>query len=118
MNFGDVGGNYFIFIIYKLVSIGSLVTKDQIITTLKRNSYGCLFGGEKWGSCSILMGPDYENNNISHVFDTESPRIYLSGIGGRSPGPNGFMIQKYDQIEWQNRGLIVCIYIYIKINEF
>ncbi len=81
-----------------------------MLPVVKRNSYGCLFGGGKHGTCAMLIGPEYENNNIDFVFDPLEPRLYVSGIGGRAVGPNGAMVQKYNQIEWQNRGFLVNVF--------
>lgn len=76
-------------------------------TTLKRNTYGCLFGNQMWGCSVLLITPHYENNCILHVFDIDNPRLYVSGVGGRISGPNGKMVQAYHQIEGQNRPIIV-----------
>jgi len=89
------------------VPLGSFLPKIQLQHLIKRNPYGCLHGGQNTGTCSVLMGPEYENNVVWHCFDPNDPRIILSGIGGRKEDPNGIRVQAYNQIEWQNRGLMV-----------
>jgi len=96
LNFGNVG-----------ISIGTIMTKTEIATTVKRNTYSCLFGNQIWGCSVILITPFYENNNIEYLFDQNNPRLCISGVGGRSLKPNGQIIQSYNQVEWQNRSLIV-----------
>jgi hypothetical protein len=107
LNFGEIPSILIFILIIIIVPLGTKLVKNDIVKLIKRNPYGCLFGGEQWGSCSILLGPNYENNNIEYVFDTMNPRIYLSGVGGRILDSNGKMIQKYNQVDWQNRGLLV-----------